>query len=423
MRVDMRTEGAAGKATKKVVKGVAEKKKQVLCVAVGILLGAAGFAWQHGGASICTSLEREDYGGDPVVYDLSVEGLEQRTVPVQIQVPPRRYTEQEAAEVFAKVKAGILEEILGENLSLQEVRHDLILPTEKSGGIRIAWRSSEPEVLDEDGTILAGWESDDGTQVTLQAEITDGFYRDEMKVSVIVYPPERSETEQLASQLVKQVEQAAAKQPGAVQVALPREFEGRTLRFRKETGTEYLLFPVLGVVLAMFFHWQAKNTEMEARKKREKQLQYDYADLVYQLMVFTGAGLTVSRAWKQIVDNYEKRLGNGTSQPRAVYEEMEIALGEMENGRPESQAVSRFGERCQLNEYRRLSSILGQNRHTGMKNLQELLAQEMDTAWEQQKQAAKRLGEEAGTKLLLPLFLMLLVVMVLVMVPAMMVMM
>lgn len=423
MRVDMRTEGAAGKATEKVVKGVAEKKKQVLCVAVGILLGVGGFAWQHGGASICTSLEREDYGGDPVVYDLSVEGLEQRTVPVQIQVLPRRYTEQEAAEVFAKVKAGILEEILGENPSLQEVRHDLILPTEKPGGIRIAWRSSEPEVLDEDGTILAGWESDSGTQVTLQAEITDGFYRDEMEVAVIVYPPERREAEQLASQLAQQVEQAAAKQPGAVQVALPREFEGRTLRFRKETGTEYLLFPVLGVVLAMFFHWQAKNTEMEARKKREKQLQYDYADLVYQLMVFTGAGLTVSRAWKQIVDNYEKRLGNGTSQPRAVYEEMEIALGEMENGRPESQAVSRFGERCQLNEYRRLSSILGQNRHTGMKNLQELLAQEMDTAWEQQKQAAKRLGEEAGTKLLLPLFLMLLVVMVLVMVPAMMVMM
>ena len=327
MRVDMRAEGAAGKATEKVVKGVAEKKKQVLCVAVGILLGVGGFAWQHGGASLCTSLEREDYGGDLVVYDLSVEGLKQGTVPVQIQVPPRRYTEQEAAEVFAKVKAGILEEILGENPSLQEVRHDLILPTEKPGGIRIAWRSSEPEVLDEDGTILVGWESDSGTQVTLQAEITDGFYRDEMEVAVIVYPPERREAEQLASQLAQQVEQEAAKQPGAVQVALPREFEGRTLRFRKETGTEYLLFPVLGVVLAMFFHWQAKNTEMEARKKREKQLQYDYADLVYQLMVFTGAGLTVSRAWKQIVDNYEKRLGNRTSQPRAVYEEMEIALG------------------------------------------------------------------------------------------------
>lgn len=113
---------------------------------------------------------------------------------------------------------------------------------------------------------------------------------------------------------------------------LPEDFEGRQLRFRKETGTEYLLFPVLGVILAVFFHWQARNTEIEARKKREKQLQYDYADLVYQLMVFTGAGLTVSRAWKQIVNNYEKRLEHENSQQRAVYEEMEIALGRWKMG-------------------------------------------------------------------------------------------
>ena len=93
------------------------------------------------------------YGGDPVVYDLSVEGLEQEVVPLQIEISPRRYTEKEAAEVFAKIKTGLLEEILGENLSLQEVKSDLVLPTEKSGGIRIAWRSNDPEILDDEGTV------------------------------------------------------------------------------------------------------------------------------------------------------------------------------------------------------------------------------------------------------------------------------
>lgn len=68
--------------------GGLQKKKQVLCVAVGILLGAAGFAWQHGGASVCTYLEREDYGGDPVVYDLSVEGLEQEVVRCRLRFRP-----------------------------------------------------------------------------------------------------------------------------------------------------------------------------------------------------------------------------------------------------------------------------------------------------------------------------------------------
>lgn len=431
MRVEKRTEGTAGKITggaaekavEKLAKGVAEKKKQVLCVAVGILLGVAGFAWQHGGASLCTSLEREDYGGDPVIYDLSVEGLEQGAVPVQIEISPRMYTEKEAKEVFDRVRSQLSTEILGENPSLEAVSTDLELPREMPGGIHISWHSSEPQILESDGAVLSERNLQAPIPVTLSAELTDGLHWEAAEFSVMVLPMVQNDQEQLVEQLIRQVEQDAGQQPEAERIALPGEFAGKPLRFRKEVGNEYLLFPLLGIILAMFFHWQAKNAQIEERRKREKQLQYDYADLVYQLMVFTGAGLTVSRAWKQIVDNYEKRLENKACQPRAVYEEMEIALGEMENGRPESQAVSRFGERCQLNEYRRLSSILGQNRHTGMKNLQELLAQEMDSAWEQQKQTAKRLGEEAGTKLLLPLFLMLLVVMVLVMVPAMMVMM
>ena len=97
MNIERRPEEAAGKISEKKVEKAAKwgtaKKKQVLCVAVGILLGAAGFAWQHSGASVCTYLEREDYGGDPVVYDLSVEGLEQEVVPLQIEISPRRYTE------------------------------------------------------------------------------------------------------------------------------------------------------------------------------------------------------------------------------------------------------------------------------------------------------------------------------------------
>ena len=44
----------------------------------------------------------------------------------------------------------------------------------------------------------------------------------------------------------------------------------------------------------------------------------------------------------------------------------------------------------------------------------------MVDALEQRKNLARRLGEEAGTRLLMPLFLMLGIVMVMIMVPAMM---
>ena len=86
---------------------------------------------------------------------------------------------------------------------------------------------------------------------------------------------------------------------------------------------------------------------------------------------------------------------------------------------PEGEAVSEFGRRCKLQSYMKLGSLLEQNRKTGTKNLNQLLEQEMMSAWEEQKHTARHTGEEARTRLLAPLFLMLLVVMVIIMVPAM----
>ena len=142
--------------------------------------------------------------------------------------------------------------------------------------------------------------------------------------------------------------------------------------------------------------------------------------MVYQLMVFVGAGLTVGQAWERIVLNYTTRRKERRCQERPAYEEMAVAFGQMQCGQPEGKAIMAFGKRCQMPSYLKLATLLEQNRRTGTKDLQNLLEQEMIAAWEQQKNVARRMGEEAGTKLLLPLFLMLFVVMVLVMVPAMM---
>ena len=61
---------------------------------------------------------------------------------------------------------------------------------------------------------------------------------------------------------------------------------------------------------------------------------------------------------------------------------------------------------------------MSQNLRKGTKGLSELLKLESIQAFEELKARAKRLGEEAGTKLLLPMFLMLVVVLIIVIVPA-----
>ena len=81
-------------------------------------------------------------------------------------------------------------------------------------------------------------------------------------------------------------------------------------------------------------------------------------------------------------------------------------------------AFVEFGTRCGLQQYMKLSGLLEQNRKNGSKNLRETLRLEMAEAFEQRKHQARRMGEKAGTKLLVPLFLLLGVVMVMIMLPA-----
>ena len=84
----------------------------------------------------------------------------------------------------------------------------------------------------------------------------------------------------------------------------------------------------------------------------------------------------------------------------------------------ESESYERFGRRCGVQEYIRLGALLSQNLRKVTKGLNDLLYLEMVQSFEERKARAKRLGEEAGTKLLMPMFLMLGVVLVIVVVPA-----
>ncbi len=110
----------------------------------------------------------------------------------------------------------------------------------------------------------------------------------------------------------------------------------------------------------------------------------------------------------------------GRRRKRYVYEEMYETSCQMKGGVPEGSAFEEFGRRCGLQSYMKLGGLLEQNRKNGSKNLRNLLRTEMTDAFEQRKHQARRLGEEAGTKLLLPLFILLSVVMVMIAVPALM---
>ena len=141
----------------------------------------------------------------------------------------------------------------------------------------------------------------------------------------------------------------------------------------------------------------------------------DFTEIVFKLSLLYEAGLSIYKAWERIVTEYES---TAPKKPHFAYREMRLTLEQIKNGAPEAQAYGQFGRRCALHQYMKLGSILEQNITKGARGMKTLLRQEVRDSFEDRKRLARKKGEEAGTKMMIPLIMMLIIVLVIVAVPA-----
>ena len=146
----------------------------------------------------------------------------------------------------------------------------------------------------------------------------------------------------------------------------------------------------------------------------------DYSEIVSKLTLLLGAGMTIRSALEKIAFDYDKKKREGTQHRRYAYDEIVYVCREMQGGVSERLGLDMLGRRCHVPCYMKLCSLLLQNLKKGSKGMAQSLSYEVGQAFEERKNLAKKLGEEAGTKLLFPMILMLVIVMVVLIVPALM---
>ena len=232
---------------------------------------------------------------------------------------------------------------------------------------------------------------------------------------MMVYPKRLSEEDRTYQAVQRELKKSDERSRTKEVLTLPEETEGKKLHFYRKMDNRGSVLMVMAVIIFLLLYalkWQ--NQEKEAEKRR-RQMSLDYPEIVSKLTLLLGAGMTVKRAWRKIVSDYDVKSSRDR---RYAFEEMKYTCREMESGITESESYERFGKRCGIQEYIRLGALLSQNLRKGTKGLGDLLRLEAVQAFEERKARAKRLGEEAGTKLLMPMFLMLAVVLVIVIVPA-----
>lgn len=361
-------------------------------------------------------VKRNSPGGGAREEELVVQiGEEEETI--KFAVEEQEYTEAELEQVFADAEETLEMLVLGENESLDEVRSDLNLVTEIPGtGVRVSWEPDNYEVINMQGEIQSENLTDSGTLIRLDALLTYGEEKIQYTFFAHVYPPKVSQMEKLLQKVKDEISRLDEENRESEDLPLPDNVDGVSITWGYVRNFRAAGLVLLGIALSAYVYASEQQKQKEEKKKRELQLMLDYPQMVNKFTLFLGAGMTARRAWCQVAEDYEKqKQENGK---REVYEEMLYTMHEMKGGTSEGLCYERFGEHCGLPVYRKFGVLLSQNLKKGTKGLAVLLKQEADNAFEERKSLAKRLGEEAGTKLLIPMFLMLAVVLVMVVVPA-----
>ena len=232
---------------------------------------------------------------------------------------------------------------------------------------------------------------------------------------VKLLPPERTELEEKAVELKAEAEENGEKTREAEEMVLPDSWKGTPIRWgTKEDSPLGVGFLLLAVGLWYLYGKDDRELKKE-EKHRKQQMILDYPVILYKMSMLLEAGMTIRGAFSKVAFHYRDQNGK---EVHYAYEEMLLACYEMEQGVGEAAAYEEFGQKCGNLHYLKFGSLLSQNLKKGSRGLVELLEQEAENGMEERKSLARKLGEEAGTKLLLPMLLMLILVIVILMVPA-----
>ena len=367
-------------------------------------------------------LKRPYYGEEETSITLEVGDVNKVWQEVEVKLQERHYTQSEKIdEVMEKAMKYLDKVVIGDNISYEHVTEQLSLMRKIPDlQVGVSWDFSPKGIISSDGRITISEEEVGGILVTITATLSYYDTKILYPINVVVFPKEKTAEQKLFLQLEEEIHNRQIEDPESEYIELPKEIGGQNLAYSDSDEQDKYIINLLGIVAIICIGVSGYSQLEKEKKKRDRQMLLDYPDVINKLVLLVGAGMTIKNAWGKMSLEYENKCEKSKALhvKRYVYEEMVASYNEIQNGVTEIEAYDRFGRRVQLVPYMKLSSLLVQNTKKGTSDLLQLLEYEAIQAFEERKEIAKRLGEEAGTKLLGPMVLMLFIVLAIIMIPA-----
>jgi hypothetical protein len=374
-------------------------------------------------------LVRPEQGEGSYEAELSVKLKEQGkkgtklSEELDITVEERRYTGEEVYRILEDSIGYVKKAVLGNNQSPYNLHEPLnFFPVIPGTAVTIEWKPEDYRLIHSDGT-LGNEELEKATAASVIATLSCQEQKKDVRLDFIIMPVDQSEPmDDLSVLLENEVQKASEVTADQKHLVLPREW-GKFLIYweEKKKGTELLLW-LFGITASLLV-WRAMDHELESKMRlRKEQLLSDYPEIINKFTLLVNAGMTIRQAWFRISEDYSEMKADGAfdqnRKERYAYEEMLATASELRLGVSETIAYEQYGRRIGLIPYIKFGTLITQNLKKGNRGFTELLKYEAAEAFEERKETAKRLGEEAGTKLLMPMLLMLVLVFMIILIPA-----
>lgn len=162
-----------------------------------------------------------------------------------------------------------------------------------------------------------------------------------------------------------------------------------------------------GILLIALILWYLEETIKDKVNVRRDELIRTYPQMLSKLLLLVKSGMPIREAWESVALDNEGLL----------YKEMKLTVEELANGMIEIEAYKAFGERCNIKQIKKFSSLMIQNLQKGSAEVADFLRDMSKEAWEEKKNFVKRKGETASAKLVFPIGLIFVGILIIIIVP------
>lgn len=396
---------------------ISKIEKMLIFTLIGVVFILLAFVNRYANRLLDDSnqIKRNDYGKDS--YEaLLIAKCEEDEYALDVIIEEREYKCEEIEKLYKECEPIVSNRLLNENKSFDHVETNLKTVDKVDGyPFYIQWETSDYDLISPDGTVLKP--DSEYEKCTLTAFFTYKNYKFEQIYNITVYSPVLDEKEKFKNEIIASVQHMQEETQYDSYFKLPSSIGNKTISWKESEDYTPVMVATL-LFLSLLGIWIGIDNDLAKRyRERNQILNLEYAEFVSKLQLLIGSGMTVRNAFERMeVDYIDSRNEGG--EMKYVYEELRLCLKRLHEGVNEEECLNVFGNRCNHISYKKLVTLLIQNSKKGTTGLIQALSSETKNAFEERKQIARRLGEEAQTKLLFPMILMLVVVMIIIIIPA-----